>query len=139
MTVRDQQRRLRRLAARLRQGDELSEAEREWIARAFTDIADGRDANDALAVKRKRGHSKEDEIARERMNVALFWVAGAIDQGATEEDAFIEGARQLRRMHGLDPDSPDEEYSVETLKRFWNKYPQWRRPERSAGEPDLLF
>jgi len=139
MGIRDQQRRLKRLAERLRQGDDLSKVEREWIANAFTDVANGRDANDALAVKRKRGQSTEDEIARERMNFTLFWVAGAMENGIQAEEAFLEGARLLRKLHGLDPDSPDEEYGVETLRRYWNSRPEWQRPERFPGEDDFLL
>lgn len=139
ISVRDQQRRLRRLAERLNRGDDLSEAERAWIAQAFVDIADGRDANEALAVKRTKGQKPDDEKARELTNFVMFWIAGAIENGIAKEEAFTKGASLLRKIHGLDPDSPDEEYSVETVKRYWSKYPGWQRPERSSGEKDSLL
>jgi hypothetical protein len=140
MGVLDQRRRLRSFAAQMRARKPLTDDQFNWLEQTFGRIGNGVDANTALGVKRNRGESIQDELARQRLNFTLFYIAGALNEGIEWEQALQEGVQLINRLHGhgLDP-GRYVKYDVDTLKRAWNKYKDWQRPERLPGEPDSFL
>ncbi|MGA0840398.1 MAG: hypothetical protein ACO3P1_10950 [Pseudomonadales bacterium] len=139
MSVLDQRKRFARLAQRIRDGKLPTSEQLEWLADAFAKIGEGADVEEALGLKRGRGKSKQDELARQWLDFALFWVASAIENGIPEADAFEKGVQIQRHFHGIDPNDPDDRYSVENLRRAWHRYPHMRRSQRLPGDDDSML
>lgn len=118
----------------LRAKEPLSNEQFEYLAKVFTEILDGTDANEALGLKYSRGSSEKDAIARQKISAVLFWVACAIEPlendglGLTLEEAFFE-AESIFSSLG---------YSADTIKKYWYSEDKihMRNPERNYFDPD---
>ena len=136
MGVREQRRRYKVIAAQLRQHIPLSAEQFDQLAEVFARIADGEDANAVLRVRATNGKSESDEVSRERMSMALSYVATLREEGMTLKQAMEEGSRLLRRLHGLHPDDPEDRFSPETLRKAWRRYPHMRSAVRHTMDED---
>jgi hypothetical protein len=139
MSMRARRREFTRLARQIDGGTPLTDDQLAWLSTVFARIGRGETADDVLALKRTRGNSEKDERAREVLDFVLFYVAGQIEQGASEDDAFDAGARLQRQLHSLDPDDPDDRYSVDNLRRAARRYPEKLRPMRKTGDEDSVL
>ena len=121
MSLREGQKRLRGIALALKNGKNLTDAERTWLATALARIADGEEAEAALLVKAKRGERK-GKNAQEREEIAqlaMGWIAASMEPhedgrpGLTLEVACATIANKF----GL---------TEESLRDLWNKNPDMR-------------
>lgn len=135
----EQRRRILRFAQRLKRAEQPTVEQVAWLTRVLQEIGEGRDANEALGLKGGQGKRPGDTESRNRMNIALHWVAGALEAGRDLEKAFEEGVKLLRQLHGLAPDDRDERYSVETLRRYWNGNKHLQSPVRRTGDKDFPY
>lgn len=135
----EQRRRILRFARKLGKGVQPTTEQVVWLTQVLLEIGEGRDANEALGLKGARGKKRGDAVSRQRMSRALHWVAGALAEGIDPEEAFDGGAKHLRQLHGLAHDDPDDRYSVETVRRYWNRYKPLQSPVRVAGEKDFPY
>lgn len=135
----EQRRRILRFARSLQRGVQPTTEQVVWLTQVLHDIGEGRDANEALGLKGGRGKKRGDAVSRERMNRALHWVAGALEGGIDPDEAFERGAKYLRQQHGLAPDDADDRYSVETIRRYWNRNKHLQSAVRRTGEKDFPY
>lgn len=70
--------RLRNLANRLGQQNR-DDAEILWLATALNQIGYGLDANEALEVKRSKGHDDKKGKAHYQTQMAIHWIAGRMN------------------------------------------------------------
>ena len=88
-----QRRRLKLLAEELTRGEDLRPQVREYLASVLAAVSEGRDANEVLRVKRKRGQSASDEEHRRNLAI-MFHIIVSITQespegfGLSNEQAF---------------------------------------------------
>jgi len=88
-----QRRQLRLLADELERGEDLRPQMRDFLVSALTAVSEGRDANEVLGVKRKRGQSASDEEHRRNLAI-MFHLIVSITQkppegfGLSNEQAF---------------------------------------------------
>lgn len=135
----EQRRRILRFAQRLKRQEQPTTEQVVWLTQVLQDIGEGRDANEALGLNGGRGKKRSDTVSRQLMSRALHWVAGALAEGIDPEEAFDGGAKYLRQLHGLAADDPDDRYSVETVRRYWNRNKPLQSPLRVAGEKDFPY
>jgi hypothetical protein len=135
----EQRRRILRFAQRLKRAEQPTVEQVAWLTRVLQEIGEGRDANEALGLKGGQGRRPGDTESRNRMSIALHWVAGALEAGRDLEKAFEEGVKLLRQLHGLAPDDRDERYSVDTLRRYWNGNKHLQSPVRRPGDKDFPY
>jgi hypothetical protein len=134
----EQRRRILRFAERLRRGEQPDVEQVVWLTQVLQDIGEGRDANEAFGLKGVRGKKRSDVVSRRRISEVLHLVACA-RADTDPEQAFELGARRLRQLHGLAPDDPDDRYSVETVRRYWDRYKHLQSPIRLTGEKDFPY
>jgi hypothetical protein len=135
----EQRRRILRFARSLDRGDQPTTEQVVWLTQVLRDIGEGRDANEALGLKGGRGKKRGDAVSRERMSVALHLVAQLREEGVDHENAFEQGTKYLRQLHGLAPDDRDERYSVETVRSYWNRNKHLQSAIRQTGEKDFPY
>ena len=84
-------------------------------AKIFKEILDGKDANEALGLKYKRGNTEGKAIARQKISLVLFWVACACESesdgglGLTLNEAFIKASEVFEKFG----------YSPEMIEKYW--------------------
>ena len=118
MSVREGQARLRKLARMLADLPNPTE-DTEFLSSALLEIASGKDANDALDVKAKKGERKSKHSQQTKIELKFFmpWIASAIEPeeeggfGYTVKEAISVAKRHFRNL-------PSEE----TLRRYWADY-----------------
>lgn len=135
----EQRRRILRFAQSLERGEQPTTEQVVWLTQVLHDIGEGRDANEALGLKGGRGKKLVDAVSRERMSMALHLVAQLREEGVDPNIAFKEGVKLLRQLHGLPPDDSDDRYSIDTLRRSWDRYPHMQSPIRRTGERDFPY
>jgi hypothetical protein len=136
MSVRARRKELGKLAKQIDGGTPLTKEQLRWLSGVCARIGSGESADSVLGLVGKRGERKSAEAAKELLDFVLFHVAGQIENGVASDDAFHAGVRLQRRLHGLDPDDPDDRYSIENLRRMARKYPAKLRPIRKTGDDD---
>lgn len=148
MNLRKIQRRLKRIAKIIGSGSQLSEQEKLFLSDALLQIADGRNADEALGVKGKKGVAK-GAAARNNQNrkmAAMAWIstarkplsdggygltldqacsvlAGEIIQLNTDQEAAI------KADGGIDAftrGSISFGFTASTLQSYWSKNPDIR-------------
>ena len=121
--------------AQLKNKKPLTDEQFEYLTIVFERILNGDDANEVLGLKYKRGYSESDAKARQKISLALHWVANAIlpeteeGLGLTLDKAFEEAEKHF----------PDFSYVM--LKKYWyspdKKHMQ--NPNRNTFDPDSPF
>jgi len=93
----------------------LTPVQFEHLAKIFKEILDGKDANEALGLKYKRGNTEGKAIARQKISLVLFWVACACESesdgglGLTLNEAFIKASEVFEKFG----------YSPEMIEKYW--------------------
>lgn len=118
MSVRKGQARLRKLAHMLADLPNPTE-DTEFLSSALLEIASGKDANDALDVKAKKGERKSKHSQQTKIQLKFFvpWIASAIEP--EEEGGFgytVKEAISVAKQYF--PNLPSEV----TLRRYWADY-----------------
>ena len=118
MSVREGQARLRKLARMLADLPNPTE-DTEFLLSALLEIASGKDANDALNVKAKKGERKSKHSQQTKIELKFFmpWIASAIEP--EEEGGFgytVKEAISVAKRHF--PNLPSEV----SLRRYWADY-----------------
>ena len=120
MSVREGQKRLRKLSKVLRSSKDLADEERLFLSAALNRIADGEDANTELGVKAKRGERKGKltHDNEKRRVWALHWIAYAKlsvadgGLGLTLEEACAKIGENDLKPFG---------FTEETLRTYWKR------------------
>lgn len=106
----ESKRRFRQFVKQMQHKQPLTNEPIEYFAKVFSEIIDGRDANDALGLTYKRGQSEKDALARLKISAILHWVACAIDtnmgNSLTLDQAFTEAEKHFN-------------VSYEMIKKYW--------------------
>jgi hypothetical protein len=123
ITARENQIRLKRIAAHIKDNVQMCEMDKQFIYTALREIANGKDANKALGVISKRGirKGKKSRDAMKFKVTFLSWIAAAMlpkseaGLGYTLEKACAELSVHIKGY-----------YTEETLRTYWNKNPDLR-------------
>lgn len=105
--------RLASFATQMERKEPLTKEQFEYLAELFRDIARGRDANEALGLKYKRGQGESDLLARQEISLALLWIANA---RLPENEGGL-GLNLDQAFSAAQTEFP--KYSHEVLKKYW--------------------
>jgi hypothetical protein len=140
--------RLRKIAMELEFGKELSIPDTCFLIQALRKIGEGGDANVAFQLNVRKGErtSPAHTAKTNQRRFALSYLATLIAPeseggfGMTLEDAIDDAAKKFKGQANFG-------YTAETLKNYWNNYPEWRTrdfprpietlPDRAQYEAEL--
>lgn len=145
----DQRRELLALAGKLKIGQELTDAQRNFLASALVQISAGEDANSAFKLKLKPGEKKTDAIARCRLSLMLHWIACYVqgESHSSEKSISVEAACEeamttiVPFAKSIYPGADRHTYDAAYLLRCWHDpaYAHMRSATRGWTEPDFPY
>ena len=120
MSVRKGQARLRKLAHTLTALPSPSE-DTKFLSSALIEIASGKDANDALGVKAKRGERKGEyeRLSKIRLQNFMSWVTLATKPIDQEGQGYT-----LKKAIKIAKENFKDLPSEATLHRYWTRFPE---------------
>jgi hypothetical protein len=124
MSLRSGQARLKKLSKQLSGDGALSLDDREFLAKALSDISVGVDPEQALGVKAKRGErkGKPAQDMKVRQQFVNAWLATAI---APESEGGL--GLSLREAAALIKAKLKDLPSEDTIRRYWNNVKDTQR------------
>lgn len=124
--------RLRKIAALLESGNELSTADTKFLSEALWKIGEGTEANEALGVKAKRGESPSLRISlkNDRIRSAMAYIATLIAP-ISEYGGGLTLGQAIEATAEKCPGEPNFDYTEETLRYYWSHYPDLQTREFS--------
>ena len=131
----DNLKRIKAFAKHLKNKKELTAKQYQYLADVFERIGNGEDPSDVLGIKFKRGSSAKDAQARQKISLALHWVANAI---LSEAEGGL-GYTLERAFEEVENHFPD--FSYELLKKYWYQPDKshMKNQERTPFDPDSPF
>lgn len=115
--------RLRRIANELEHGRALPHEDSKFLIDALWRIGEGENAAEILGVKAKRGERKSSEAAAatERRHFLLPLMTSLMQP-------IADGGQGLTLDEAADLAAEGMELEPETLKKYWQEYPELRGP-----------
>lgn len=118
-------------ANQLDQGVLPTEEQLEWLQKTFLALSNpDRDPMRVLGLNYTAGHSARKEIAAQRIDFLMHWIAGATSKDTapykdpkdspaplTPTEAISEAAKIAKRLFSQDPNS--SQYSEEYIRKCW--------------------
>jgi hypothetical protein len=129
----DNQRILGDLARQIEHGEQLSEAQLNYLRESFARIGNGEDANAVFGVRPTRGKSEKDAISRLKHSLILHWMACAIDG----PDGLSVSQASEKAMEIVVPiadelfgNSDNFTYDAAYLRKLWYENPDMQNLDR---------
>jgi len=138
----DNQRILGDLARQIEHGEQLSEAQLNYLRKSFARIGNGEDANSVFGVRPTRGKSKKDAISRQKHSFILHWMACAIDgpDGLSVSQACEIAMTKLAPLaHELFGNPDNALYDAEYLRKLWYDNPELQKLDRNIFDDSFPF
>jgi hypothetical protein len=127
-------------AAAFIEASTLPSMTRDWLVEAFRQIADGKDANEVLGVKRSRGKPRRaDPHVDFKLMAAMSFIAAVMRPEPPADLTLIADDDEFDYGQGLSFDEAIDlatgsiedgglGYSEETLRHYWSNNPPLRSP-----------
>ena len=131
----DRRRILKVLARQMERGEQLTEAQLNYLGQALARIGNGEDANVVLGVRATRGQSDKDAISRQKHSLILHWMAGAIDgpDGVNVMRASEQAMDQIVPLAHKTFGNPDNSvYDAEYLRKMWYENTEMQKLDRNV-------
>ena len=131
----DHLKRIKAFAEQLKNNQPITEEQYQYLSNVFERIGNGEDANKVLGLNYEVGQSEAKAEARQRISLALHWIANAIlpkeeeGLGYTLPKAFEEAGNNF----------PDLPYDM--LRKYWYQKDKkhMQNPNRGTFDPDSPF
>ncbi len=140
-------------AEQIDQGVPITDEQLKWLQRTFLALSNpDRDVARVLGLNYTAGHSAQKEIAAQKMDMLMHWIAGAIStdtapyqdpkdspQPLTVTEAVAEAAMIAKSLFAQDPNST--QYNEEYLRKCWYDGEKHYRqsPYRDAFDPQSYY
>jgi hypothetical protein len=126
--------RLRWIANELENGRALPDSQAKFLIDALWRIGEGQNANVVLGVKAKQGQRKTLQSANraDRIRYTLPWISSVTRP-------LDEGGQGMGFAEALDAAADEFGFSSETLKKYWDEYPELRGPSFTPPISSLPF
>jgi hypothetical protein len=148
-TPREQQKGFLYLAMHLKAGKPLTKAQRAYLADRFMKIGNGESADDVFHLKRRPGHSTDDEERRQKISLLFTYVAQLNadkvegypelgGEGLSPDEALLKAVPMARELFGVEG---TDSYSFEYLRKLWYdpSYAHMRTTVRTSLDRDSPF
>jgi hypothetical protein len=152
-TPSEQRKRFEAFANQIRKGTPLTDDQLEWLKCTFLALSDpDRDVMRVLGLNYTAGHSAKKEIAAQKMDFLMHWIAGAISPDNTYladpehalpplslEEAFEKAAEIAKVLFKEDPNST--QYDSSYIRKCWYDSDKRHRqsPDRHPFDPGTYY
>lgn len=148
-----QRKRFKAFAIQIDKGLPLTGKQLAWLKHTFLALSDpNRDVMRVLGLKYTAGHSAQKDLAAQKMDFLMQWIASAINEDTapykdpndspapmTLEQAFAEAARLAKVLFANDPKS--QSYDRDYIKKCWYDQSKVDRqsPYRDPSDPKSYY